>query len=121
MEITMTHATTAPVACTLTGAEQAQHQQDVRDLFRSVDAVRELPDGYAFRFPADDRFLTALADFIAVERRCCPFFTFTLTVEPSGGPLWLHLCGSAEIKAFVEGSFLSLARQHLSAEGVCPC
>ena len=118
--MTITHATAEPIACTLTGVEQDQRQEDVRNLFRSVDAVRELADGYAFRFPADDHFLATLADFIAVERRCCPFFAFALVIEPSGGPLWLHLYGSAEIKVFVEGTFASLAYQHTPADGVRP-
>jgi hypothetical protein len=39
--------------------------------------------------------------FIAVEKECCPFFTFELALEPNDGPVWLRLRGSAEIKAFV--------------------
>jgi hypothetical protein len=108
MEITAGQPTTSPIACTLTSAEHAQRQQAVRDLFRSVDAVQELPDGYAFRFPGDDHSFAALAEFIAVERRCCPFFTFTLLVAPDGGPLWLHLRGSMEIKTFVGKTFMTL-------------
>ncbi len=118
MKVATTYGTITRIACTLTGAEQEQHQRDVRDLFRSVEALRELPDGYAFRFPADDGPLTALTDFIAVERRCCPFFTFAIVIEPSGGPLWLHLHGSAEIKAFVDGTFAALVRESIPADRV---
>jgi hypothetical protein len=121
METTTIQQTTSPIACTLTGAEHAQRQQAVRDLFRNVDTVQELPDGYAFRFPSDDYAFTSLAEFIAVERRCCPFFTFALIAEPDGGPLWLHLRGSAEIKAFVGKTFMTLlVIRPALINGVCP-
>lgn len=121
MEMTAIQPTTSPIACTLTSAEHAQRQQAVRDLFRSVDAVQELPDGYAFRFPSDDHAFAALTEFIAVERRCCPFFTFALIAVPDGGPLWLHLRGSAEIKTFVGKTFMTLVViRPASMNGVCP-
>ena len=114
-------STTEPIACMLTGTEHEQRQQDVRVLFHSVDAMDELADGYAFRFLGNDRFLASLADVIAVEWHCCPFFTFALIVEPNGGPLWLHLRGSAEIKAFVGGTFVaSLTNGPAMADGVRP-
>jgi hypothetical protein len=105
----------------LTGAEHEQRQQDVRELFRSVDTVHELADGYAFRFPGDDRFLASLMEFIVVERRCCPFFTFAVIAVPDGGPLWLQLRGSEEIRAFVGGTFVaSLANRLTPKDGVSP-
>ena len=90
------------LACTLLGAELAARKEAVgRDLFAHVDHVEELPDGYAYRFPTAEPWAAKALDFIAVERECCPFFTFELVFEPDDGPLWLRLRGSEAIKAFV--------------------
>ena len=64
----------------------------------------ELPDGFAYRFAPDDAILLTLAEFIARERLCCPFFRFQLDLEP-GGPLWLRLTGSDGAKELIEGFF----------------
>lgn len=93
-----------PIACdlsALTPAQRDQHAADSQQLFAAVDHVRELPDGYAYRLPADPAMWTLATAFIADERLCCPFFTFGLQLEPQGGHLWLSLSGSEEIKAFI--------------------
>ena len=41
----------------------------------------------------DDGTLLSLAQWIVGERRCCPFFTFSLQCEPSPGGLWMHITG----------------------------
>ena len=94
--------TTVPIACTLTGAAQAERRDVLaREIFGRYDEVEELADGYAFRF-ADAEVMTApLVEFIAFERGCCPFFSFELAFEPEHGPLWLRLRGPDGVKAFI--------------------
>lgn len=60
--------------------------------------MRDQPDGYAVRYPAD---ALLAAGFVALERRCCPFFRFELGVEPDGGPPWLSIAGPEGAKAFL--------------------
>ena len=43
-----------------------------------------------------------VAEFIANERLCCPFFGFTVEIEPEGGALWLHLTGRDGVKPFIQ-------------------
>ncbi|MGH2544748.1 MAG: hypothetical protein ACRDIB_18305 [Ardenticatenaceae bacterium] len=92
-----------PIACDLTAIgspeQQARHQALSERLFSSALEVQELPDGYAFRFPAE--YYTMVTAFIANERLCCPFFTFTLEVTPERGPLWMRLTGRDGVKAFL--------------------
>lgn len=99
----MDTAETTSIACTI-GALDAREQARRRDLAARMRAatrqMRELPDGYAFRYPVD--LYLAIAEFIALERRCCPFFRFVLEVEPDGGPLWLRLTGRPGVKAFIQ-------------------
>ena len=82
-------------------SERPRHLGLLRELFEAVQAVEEMPDGYAFGLPDDDDILLKCARFIANERRCCPFFGFELVVAPNGGPPWLRLTGREGIKPFI--------------------
>lgn len=100
------------IACDLTAidaGERAQHFLTAEQLFAAVQQTDELPDGYAFRLPAEH--LLNAAHFIANERFCCPFFTFTLQQEANGGPLWLELTGTAEVKQFIAAEFRAILQQ----------
>jgi hypothetical protein len=83
-----------PIACALSDPERARRIAALEaEIFAAAQEIRELPEGYAFRFPSDGDWLTRLAAFILDERQCCPFFTFELVVERGGGPIWLRLLG----------------------------
>ena len=91
-----------PLACTLTESEQVTRNDEVNDLFKHVQQVNELADGYALRFPGSDTWANTLVQFITFERGCCPFFEFALVFEPKQGPIWLHLRGQDGVKAIIE-------------------
>ncbi|MHB8644780.1 MAG: hypothetical protein ACYDAR_03195 [Thermomicrobiales bacterium] len=94
--------TEIPIVCTLTDAEKAAWGTDIgQTVFQGYDETRELPDGYALRFPGDARWAQTLLDFIVHERGCCAFFAFGLVFEPDQGAIWLHLTGGEGVKAFV--------------------
>ena len=97
-----------PIACLLSGAELAKRGVEVADLFKEVEQVNELADGYSFRFPGNKTTATSLLDFTLVERSCCPFFTFELVFEQGEGPIWLRLRGGAGVKEFVASTFLQV-------------
>jgi hypothetical protein len=90
-------------ACDMTAipvADRAAHHQLIRRLMtKAVENIRELPDGFAFRFPADE--YQAVTEFVARERLCCPFLAFTLELLPDQGPLVLRLTGAEGVKEFI--------------------
>ncbi len=45
--------------------------------------------------------MALLGEFIQLERQCCPFLRFQLTVEPGGGPIWLELTGPPGTREFL--------------------
>lgn len=95
-----------PFACNmlaLTKTERATHQKLSRALFAAVQERRELPNGYAFRLPAAS--LVKAAQWVALEGRCCPFFTFQVDVAKNEGPVWLRVTGSEGIKPFIRAEF----------------
>src|SRR5919106_1389379 len=88
--------TDPPVACLLSEPGLRERRRTVLADFKAARLeVRDLADGYAFRFAPSSQQLTALAELIDLERRCCPFLRFRLIAEPAGGPLWLELTGPA--------------------------
>ena len=78
-----------------------QHIATGREVFRAVTEILELPDGYSFRLPGEQDLLVKAAEFISLERLCCPFLGFVLEVEPEGGAVWLRLTGREGVKAFI--------------------
>jgi hypothetical protein len=94
----------SPFACDMTAiaAEQrAAHLATTNKLFGAVETVRELSNGYAFRFPNESDVLLTASHFIALERLCCPFFGFDLEIESEGGAVWLSLTGRDGVKPFI--------------------
>jgi len=93
----------APIACTLSAlsaAERERRETVDTQLHAAVQEMRDLHDGYAFRFPLEVYRLAA--DFIDLERRCCPFIHFGLDLEPDADALWLRLTGRPGVKAFLQ-------------------
>jgi hypothetical protein len=102
-----------PIACDLNAIPLAQrntHLENAHQLLQSAEAIEELADGYAFRFASEAGKLLALAEFVENERRCCPFYTFMIEVEPGNGPLWLRLTGERDTKEFVQMVFINGAK-----------
>jgi hypothetical protein len=96
----------SPFACNLgalTVVERARHFIQLGPMLRSMKSgVRELKNGYEFRFPSDPKTIALLAEWIAQEHLCCPFFEIELRLEPEGGPAWMRLTGREGTKQFIE-------------------
>lgn len=81
--------------------QRGAHIATIERLFRSVKNMRELQEGYAFELPNDADALLTAAQFIALERLCCPFFGFGIEAEREGGSVWLSLTGREGVKPFI--------------------
>src|SRR5215212_2028859 len=80
------------IACLLSEREAAIRGEELAGgLFAAVEEVAELLDGYGYRFLSDGSQLEPLLEFIASE--------------PHGGPLWLRMRGSPQVKAFITEAF----------------
>src|SRR6266581_1676861 len=65
----------------LTAEQRKHHQKLSRDLGSAVVARRELADGYLFRISSAQMPVMDIAEWITLERKCCPFFQFRLEVK----------------------------------------
>jgi hypothetical protein len=94
-----------PIASTLLEAELQQRRVELLDRVSAhVLERRPLDDGYARRFAAEAVVLGDLMQVIQLERECCPFLSFRLTVGPGACPVWLELTGPTGTKAFLESA-----------------
>lgn len=97
-----------PFACDMSalGAEQKKRVLDLlKELISKRQEIKELPDGYAFRYAMDFGTFRNAAEFVTLERLCCPFFEFELAAEKAGGAMWLRLKGREGVKDFIKIEF----------------
>ncbi len=73
----------------------------LQSLKEKVLERKELPNGYAFRFPGDDFMVDELIEFVKTERECCDFFVFNLSISGDKSEAWLELTGVEGAKDFV--------------------
>jgi len=92
-----------PIACTLSGPQQARRRQEVAaEVFRVARRPGEIEDGYEFTFPGSAECADQLTGFVVFERACCPFFTFEIVFEPGAGPIVLKIRGPEGVKEIIE-------------------
>lgn len=94
----------SPFACDMSAiaaADRPKHLANIEALFSSVQEVTELPNGYRFRLPGESQVWMLASDWVALERLCCSFFDFSLTVEREHGPIYVTLTGRDGVKPFI--------------------
>lgn len=95
----------SPVACNMAALSDEQRKRILvllKQFRAAAQEVRELPDGYGLRLPAESATVRDVAEYITLERLCCPFFGFEMDVEREGGTVWLRLTGRQGVKEFTK-------------------
>jgi hypothetical protein len=72
-----------------------------KDVMAKHLEIKELADGYGFRFPNNRSLFTALSEWATLEQLCCPFLTLTLELQRDQGPIWLKASGEDGVKDFL--------------------
>jgi len=92
-----------PIACELTPAELDERRQGLLPgLLANAQERIVLADGFRWRFAPVSELLAAVVQAIDLERQCCRFLRFGLTVEPDAGPIWLEVTGPKGTAEFLE-------------------
>ncbi len=103
------------VHCLLSTEQRASRRDTFDHAIRPrVREVRELVDGYALRFDADDALILDVAGWIRDERKCCRFLEYQLRAERDEGPIWLEVTGEPAAKQFLADALKLSAAQHPS-------
>jgi hypothetical protein len=96
-----------PVACNLHAipdADRPRYRALVKQLRSAIQREQDLPDGFVYRVNTTTLSLPELAEWITLERLCCPFLHFRLDLA-SGEEPQLQLTGPAETKAILLQEF----------------
>ena len=99
---------TNPLACNMdvfTLEQREAHIQTTTELIQGVQHVREIENGYEFRFPNESGFISRIAAFISNERLCCPFLEFNLHIISNYEPVSLSLTGPVGTQEFLRLEF----------------
>ena len=94
----------AALACRrdeLTREELGRRDALSEALKRSTEEVIETSDGWAFRLRADPAVFSAAAEWVILERRCCPFLRFELRWAGGAAAPWLRLGGGEWVKEYL--------------------
>jgi hypothetical protein len=85
--------------------ERTHHKELTDKLIAARKDIVETETGYEFQFTPANVSLAELADWVAAEGKCCPFFDFHIDLEHKGNLLCLRLTGEEGIKPFIRGEF----------------
>ncbi|HWV23569.1 MAG TPA: hypothetical protein VNZ58_05225 [Thermomicrobiales bacterium] len=104
------------IACSLGDPELKARLNHLRTgLFARVTAVRQDGDGFLFSFEDTDDTVGNVLEFIRLERECCPFLRFQLTLPPSPQVITVHLSASGDQGlSFVREMFVTLTSQDIT-------
>jgi len=97
-------------ALALSTDERQRYGELVKTLRAAVSETRERDRGLAFRVELERMTLPLLAEWVTLERRCCPFFEFTIEVGPERNSTWLSLAGEEGVKDFIRHELALAAR-----------
>ena len=104
-----THDEAFPViACNLEALDTAARSR-YKDLVKRLrDAIldrSELPNGYAFRLEGIAITLPEVAEWMSMERLCCPFLSFQLSASGDQMDWQLKLTGPKGVKPLLQAEF----------------
>ena len=110
--------TISPIACNLKAfqpQERAEWRKRLDQVMGSVSTVRDLSDGYSFKIDTRKASFRDVAEWIELERKCCPFFVFELGMQGEDGSIWLNLRGREGVKQFIAAD-LHAVFDHLASQ-----
>lgn len=98
----------AVLACNMkaiSSSERSRYDGLLKKLKASVKQQRELRDGYAWELDGKGISLPEAAEWVTMERRCCPFLTLQLEAVGNELNYSVKLTGPEGVKAFLITEF----------------
>jgi hypothetical protein len=93
-----------PVACchtVFTKEQRVEYKNIWGELETRRLGIMELENGYQYQFPGDSETFRLINEWVSLERKCCPFLTFTVIASDEEEPVLLQLTGNEEAKTFL--------------------
>ncbi len=97
----------SPIDCRLSAPDLAARLAEIRaGLLSSVENVEPIDSGYRLRLPNTGPNAEAVLDFVRLERQCCPFLDFQVTIPSEARSIHLELTGDGEVREFIRAAFV---------------
>lgn len=99
---------TPVIACNpkaISAEQKPRYAALTKRLRTAARGMQDLPDGYAIRLDSKSITLPETAEWISMERLCCPFLKFELSTSGNQSEWTLKLTGPAGSKAILEAAF----------------
>ena len=97
-----------PLSCDLSAlslAQRKRHSELIRYVLSETLSLKELVEGYEFSFKKDAEVFLKLAEWVVLERVCCPFLLFSLALDRGDAPIRLGITGPAGTKDVLKASY----------------
>ena len=97
-----------PLACNLkafTPEERVAWRNLIDEVKQAESPAGELANGHIFKIDPSRISITRVAEWIDLERKCCPFLNFQLSLEGANGAMTLTLTGGHGVKEFIAEDF----------------
>jgi hypothetical protein len=107
------HASLVVIACNLNAigsGERPRYNALIKRLRTAIRNRNELPDGYAYRLEQKAITLPEVAEWMALERLCCPFLNFELSAAGPQENWLLTLTGPEGIKPLLQAEFPAITK-----------
>ena len=99
-----------PIACDLGALSPAQRSREqilLAEFRATFRHPQEMAEGFSVLVSAEPIVLARLGEFLALERLCCPFLRFDLSISTGRGPVTLHVYGGPGTKQFLRSAFFA--------------
>jgi hypothetical protein len=89
--------------CKLTAPELRERKATViARLKKEIKNKEEMANGFAYQFDGSDAMMDEIISFVKVERTCCDFFDFNLSIRGDGSEARLEITGPEGTKDFIQ-------------------
>lgn len=89
----------------ISSTERVRYNTLMKGIKNAVRQQKELADGYAWELDGKKATMPDVAEWMSMERRCCPFLTLQLEALGDGADFTVKLLGPEGVKAFLQSEF----------------
>jgi hypothetical protein len=101
------------LACNLKAisvADRPRYNNLMKQLRNAIQYRSELSNGYAFKLDGKAISLPDVAEWISMERLCCPFLTLQLSASGNQADWVLNLMGPEGVKQILDAEFPTIRK-----------
>ena len=89
----------------ISAAERPRYNNLVKRIRRAIRDRSEILDGYAFKMDSKAVTLLEAAEWVSMERLCCPFLTLQLAASSNQADWLLTLTGQTGVRQLIAAEF----------------